>query len=63
MMPDLAAMTINERLFVTGLMAEWDAAVRARNRDKMLGIMRRVNVDHPEFTVDAVLADPAKYGF
>ena len=59
--PDLSALTVNERLFETGLIDEWDAAVR--DRDKMLEIMRKVEVEPPEFAVDTVLADPAKYGF
>ena len=61
--PDLSALTVNERLFETGLIDEWDAAVRDRDRDKMLEIMRKVEVEPPEFAVDTVLADPAKYGF
>jgi hypothetical protein len=29
----------------------------------MLALVRRVRVEAPDFTVDAVLADPAHYGF
>jgi hypothetical protein len=56
-------MTVNERLSAAGLMDHWDIAVRARDRDAMLALMRRVRVDPPEFTVDMVLADPTRYGF
>lgn len=61
--PDLEGMTVNERLFEMGLIEEWDAAVLARDRGKMLEIMRRVEVDQPEYTVDTILANPAMYGF
>jgi hypothetical protein len=50
-------MTLNERLFVTRLMDEWDAAVRAGNRRGMLAILRQVQVSRPEQTVNAVLGD------
>ena len=60
---ELSGMTVNERLFAKGLMAEWQAAVRARSREKMIEIMRSVEVEPPENTVDAVLTDPGKYGF
>lgn len=60
---ELAGMTVNERLFARGLLDRWDNAVRARDRDAMIRIMREVEVDQPESTVDAVLAQPAKYGF
>ncbi|HKR24056.1 MAG TPA: hypothetical protein VJS15_02265 [Allosphingosinicella sp.] len=56
-------MTVNERLVETGLTGEWDEAVRARDRVRMLEIMHRVEVSPPEATVDAVLANPAGYGF
>ncbi len=59
----LSGMTVNERLSETGLMDQWDAAVRARDRVAMLDLMRKVEVEPPEPTVDAILADPAFYGF
>jgi Superinfection immunity protein len=61
--PDFAGMTVNERLHAAGLTAPWGAAARARNREQMLEILKRVAIANPAFTVDAVLADPNKYGF
>jgi hypothetical protein len=60
---DLGGMTVNERLFEMRLIDQWDAAVLAQDREKMLEIMRRLEVDSPEYTVDTILANPAKYGF
>jgi hypothetical protein len=59
----LDSMTVNERLSAAGLLDHWDTAVRARDRNAMLALVRRVRVEAPDFTVDAVLADPAHYGF
>jgi hypothetical protein len=56
-------MTVNERLATAGLIEQWDAAVRARDRDAMIAILTDVDVTDPAFTVDTVLADPGKYGF
>jgi len=62
-MNEMCGMTVNERLCVTGLLDSWDEAVRVKDRDAMLAIMRQVGVHPPENTVDAVLADPVKYSF
>jgi Superinfection immunity protein len=61
--PDFAGMTVNERLNAAGLTDPWGVAARTRNRDQMLDILKRVEIANPAFTVDAVLADPQKYGF
>jgi hypothetical protein len=55
-------MTVNERLRAAGLTDPWGAAARARNREQMLEILKQVAIANPAFTVDAVLADPNKYG-
>ncbi len=52
---DLSGMTVNERLFHKGLLDQWTAAARARNRDLMLQLIREVEVIPPEPTVDSVL--------
>ena len=56
-----AAMTVNERLGTAGLFEEWDAAVLARDRARMIAVLEKVDVGPG--TADAVLANPAKYGF
>jgi hypothetical protein len=60
--PNFAAMTVNERLFAAGLIEAWDAATSARDRDRMIGILERVDMGgQAATTVDAVLANPGKY--
>jgi hypothetical protein len=58
-------MTVNERLFACGLMERWDAAVRSREREKMIAVLGEAGLPQAEAvrTSDAVLANPAKYGF
>lgn len=52
---DLAGMTVNERLFHVGLLDDWQAAVRRRDRDAMIRLLVQVDVCDPQFTVDVVL--------
>ena len=63
--PNYSGMTVNERLFEAGLMAEYQAAARARNRDLMISVLTRVALSKEDaaFTADAVLANPARYGY
>lgn len=56
-------MTVNERLFQAGIMDEWAAAARRRDRDMMIRLLEQVKVSEPHFTVDTVLAHPEAYGF
>lgn len=56
-------MTLNERLHAAGLLAAFDAAARERNRDRMIAILQRVDVEDPAWSADAVLEDPARYGY
>ncbi|MBV8564156.1 MAG: hypothetical protein JO366_17560 [Methylobacteriaceae bacterium] len=58
-----AGMTLNERLVMAGVMDQWDAAARARDRESMLKVLKQVEIAEPAPIVDAVLADPRKYGF
>ena len=61
--PNFAAMTVNERLFAAGLIEAWDAATIACDRDRMIGILERVDVGgQAATTVDAILASPGMYG-
>jgi carbamoylphosphate synthase large subunit len=55
---DLAGMTGNERLFELGLLAKFDAATAARDREALLEIMRLCEVPTPERTVDSILDAP-----
>jgi len=39
-----AGMTVNERLYVSGLMDEFDKAVEERNADRVRSILERVEL-------------------
>jgi len=57
-------MTAKERLGVAGLMPEWDAAAKARDRSRMVEILGKVGLSsQAEHIADAVLANPRRYGF
>jgi len=42
--PDYSGMTVNERLFAAGLLDAWDAAVNARNRNRMIEVLLEVDL-------------------
>ena len=58
---DLSGMTVNERLYEVGLIEAWDAAARARDRERLIAILAEIDV--APTTADSLLANPAKYGF
>lgn len=59
-----AGMTVNERLVLSGRIADWDAAVTARDRAAMVAVLERVDLGGQAGAIaDRVLADPGKYGF
>jgi hypothetical protein len=57
-------MTWNERLAAAGLLAAWDHAARRRDRGEMVRVLRSVETKpgDAEKTVEAVLANPHKFG-
>lgn len=59
----LGGMTVNERLYDASSIDSFDLAARARDRTQMIMILRQVFVEKPEFTADAILENPAKYGY
>ena len=61
--PKYAGMTVNERLFTAGLFDEFDEAARRRNRDLMIELLKRVEIETAEWSVDTILADPERYGY
>jgi hypothetical protein len=62
--PNYGGMTTNERLFVAGLLDEFDAAIYAADRHKAIDVLSRVELaEQAASIVDTTLADPAKYGF
>lgn len=63
--PRLGGMTVNERLFTAGLLGHWYAAIEAGQREAAIALLKQVEMSEEgaAATVDAVLADPSKYGF
>ncbi|MBL8013521.1 MAG: hypothetical protein JNN05_06695 [Candidatus Omnitrophica bacterium] len=58
-------MTLNERLLVSGLMGQFDKAVEARDRLKLIEILKKVNIEQraAEQTVTSIFSNPEKYGY
>lgn len=63
--PDYGGMTVNERLFVAGLVEQFDAAIKSRDRRRAVDLLRQVAMSESEAgaTTDTVLAKPTEYGF
>ncbi len=57
-------MTVNERLFVAGILDQFDDAARRRDRQAMLAYLRRVAMTDSQAveTTDTILANPGFYG-
>jgi hypothetical protein len=61
---DYSGMTVNERLVAARLVGRWDAAIEVRDRTAALDVLNQVELaSQAADIVDAVLADPQKYGF
>ena len=58
-------MTVNERLMVGGIMEQFDAAARRRDRAAMISLLVRVELDEKQatWTTDTLLANPKHYGY
>jgi hypothetical protein len=59
---DYGGMTGNERLFAAGLLGAFDDAVRNGDRDRMIEMLRVVQVDQAEQMADGILSHPTRYG-
>jgi hypothetical protein len=57
-----AGMTVNERLFDAGLMQDFDAATRARDRAEMIRLLTAVDVADAAWSADTILESPERYG-
>jgi hypothetical protein len=62
---DYGGMTVNERLAAAGLLAEFDAAARRRDRSEMIAILMRVELTGAQAaeTADRIIAKPSMYGY
>ena len=58
-----AGMTVNERLVASGLMQQFEAALRARDRARIIAVLTRVELAEADaaFTADTVLGNPKRY--
>ena len=54
---DYSGMTVNERLFAAGLLADWDAALRLRNRARLIVLLSRVELQEQ---ADQIVGDVLK---
>lgn len=62
--PDYSGMTVNERLFSAGIMADWDLAAKSRDRKCMIELLSSVGLaDQAEQIADTILSNPKRYGF
>ncbi len=63
--PDFSGMTVNERLFTSGLVEQFDAATDAGDRHRAIELLQQVAMSESSATttVDAVLANAPKYGY
>ncbi len=53
--PNYKAMTLNERLFESGLISEFDRARLSWDRAKIIEILKAVDVDDVERTANAIV--------
>ncbi|QIG92616.1 MULTISPECIES: hypothetical protein [unclassified Bradyrhizobium] len=59
-----AGMTLNERIVVSGRLAEWDKAVRAVDQSKMIEILTHLDLEsQAESLVNQILSNPKFYGY
>jgi hypothetical protein len=57
-------MTTNDRLFDAGLLSEWNAAARSHNRDRMIELLGKVDLeDQAEWIADTILSNPASTAY
>jgi hypothetical protein len=63
--PQVDGLTVNERLFELGFMDAFDAAIRGRDREAALNILKkaRLTSEQASQTVSAIFADPKRYGY
>jgi hypothetical protein len=55
-MADLSGMTVNERIFASGQVSQWDSAVVRRDRMELTEILRRVDLsDQAQAIIDSIL--------
>ena len=63
--PNIAGMTVNERLVHFGLFQEFDAAVRARDKSAVIAVLLKAKFtpQQAKYTATTVLSAPRRYGY
>lgn len=58
-------MTLNEMLFETNLMGEFDRALNARNKAALVQILHKINIPNrnAKKIIKAIFDNPRKYGY
>ena len=54
-----AGMTVNERLYVSGLMGEFDEAVKQRNSEKVRAILEKVELNGKQLSRNLYFSIPS----
>ncbi|SER60573.1 hypothetical protein [Sphingobium sp. YR768] len=55
--PDYSGMTVNERLFVAGLLHDFEDAIQRHDKVRAMEILASVNLDWPDTVVAQCLND------
>lgn len=60
-----AGMTVNERIFVCGVMGDFDRAAKICDKEKIIEILLKVDLTEEQAarTAENILSDPARYGY
>lgn len=58
-----SGLTAIERLDIAGLRSQFDAAAQARSRSAMIRLVVEVELADASWFVDAVIANPRRYGY
>jgi len=63
--PNYAGMTVNERLFVGGILEKFDSAINAKDLDGAISILRQVDLEGEQARqiVEAIFRNPKMYGY
>jgi len=63
--PNIAGMTVNERLGHFGLLLEFESAVRARDKSAVIAVLLKAEFtpQQAECTATTVLRAPRRYGY
>ena len=57
-------MTLNERIVLSGQLADWDRAIHSADRLKIIGILTSVDLGNQvELLANQILSNPEFYGY